>query len=865
MRIKFITALTFVTTLTLTGCGGSGGGGGADIFDLDNPLVEQAPAPEAEQAVDGSVVGAAFSKADSDTNDPAHVRISNDTGEASQQLPSHFRVGGYVNKSGTGADGPSKVVGDKLDIFRSNLVKGQALNLFIGDTGEGDLDLYLVHAETGELVNFSVSESGNVESVLVPFAGTYFLVVEAFSGFGNYVLASGNAPIAAEPAQPSADFKLGEVIVVPEPSAKTSGAAVVKDLKNLGLDRLKGLDGQPQLFTLSQLAVSKAKAMAGDTLPTWIKIPADLSGKLATLMAIKDIARRPGVAYAEPNLIRRTMRVPDDLAYRTQAWHYEQIGLPQAWDVTVGSPDVLVAVLDTGVLVKHPDLIANLDPNDPNGFDFISDSESARDGDGRDGNADDPGDADKGQSSFHGTHVAGTIAAVGNNNFGVTGVTWNSRIMPLRVLGLNGGESFDILTAIRYAAGLPNDSNQVPVKPASIINMSLGGFFFSQAEQDAIAEARARGVIVIAAAGNDGDAFFPSALSFPASYEGVVSVGATNILRERAFYSQFNLAVDVCAPGGEQGTDVNRDGNSDLVFSTHGDDSSRSGQTAMTFNGQQGTSMATPHVAGVAALMKSVFPALTPEQFDQLLSTGQLTDDLGPAGRDPDFGFGLINARKAVLAAQRLAGIMPPQPATPTLVAEPAGLSFGFGGQDLDLLLSNGGPGTLSITSVTENANWLTITPFNVDANGIGTYRLRANRTGLPAGPHQATVTVVSSANTLSIPVFVEVPFPEFVTETDVGRLHLYLHDAATDQLVAQTKAAAEDGKYSFAFVPVPNGRYYIVATTDRDNDGLICDASEACGRYPADLGSFTLSGSGLSGFSFSATYDQSVQADTTP
>ena len=210
------------------------------------------------------------------------------------------------------------------------------------------------------------------------------------------------------------------------------------------------------------------------------------SAKQETLWAIKALKKKAGVAVAEPNYWRQPLAVPNDTLY-TEQWHYPQIQLPDAWNVTTGSADVTVAVIDTGILSNHPDFVGQL----VGGADLISDTENSGDGDGADTDPEDVGDGamGDGSSSFHGTHVAGTVAAATNNGTGVAGVAWNSRIMPIRVLGRFGGSTFDLIQSIRFAAGLSNATGTLPSQAADVINMSLGGGEFSQSEADAIADA----------------------------------------------------------------------------------------------------------------------------------------------------------------------------------------------------------------------------------------------------------------------------------------------------------------------------------------------------------------------------------------
>lgn len=223
--------------------------------------------------------------------------------------------------------------------------------------------------------------------------------------------------------------------------------------------------------------------------------------------------------------------------------------------------------------------------------------------------------------------------------------------MPLRVCGRppspdEGCASLhDIEQAMRFAAGLANNSGTVPPRRADVINFSLGSRLFLPGFQAVIDQIRAAGVVIVAAAGNDGI----DEMNYPAAFPGVIAVGAVDINKARAYYSNFGSWISVVAPGGNTAQDVNGDGRPDGVLSTATTD--RSGALVNDYAIWQGTSMATPHVAGVMALIKAVAPSLTPQAITSLLVSGALTDDLGAAGRDDQFGYGLINASKAVAAA----------------------------------------------------------------------------------------------------------------------------------------------------------------------------------------------------------------------
>ena len=581
-------------------------------------------------------------------------------------------------------------------------------------------------------------------------------------------------------------------------------------------------------------------------MPLGIAGNAELERKWRTLRAIKRLGKQPGVLYAEPNYILKPSAVPNDPAYKYQ-WHYPLINLPQAWDITTGSSAVVVAVIDTGVLLAHPDLQGQL----VGGYDFISDPTNAGDGNGRDTNPNDEGDLCCGaSSSFHGTHVAGTIAAATNNAIGVAGVASRSRIMPLRVLGLRGGTIDDINQAILYAARLPNGSGTLPAQRAGIINMSLGGPSFSAAQQDVVTQARNQGVIIIASAGNG--ALEGNPISYPAAYAGVVSVSAVAIDKTRAPYSSFNAFVDIAAPGGDGSRDLNGDGYSDGVLSTRGDDSG--GPVSFIYGFEQGTSMAAPHVAGVAALMKAVNSALTPAQFDALLTGGKLTQDLGTPGRDDQFGYGLVNAYAAVVAAQTS-----PTPVPPKLVVTPNGLNFGTLGTNATLSLVNGGGGNLSVTSVTDNASWLTVGVASEPTTGLGIRTVTVNRSGLVAGTYTASITSVSTANTVTIPVIMQVSASS--VSANVGFLYVLLLNPTTGDAVFQTQLKASSGVYQFSIPNVVAGNYEVVAGSDNNNDFFICDAGEACGAYPTvdSYSLITVSGN-VTGVNFGAGFNAVIQ-----
>ena len=360
----------------------------------------------------------------------------------------------------------------------------------------------------------------------------------------------------------------------------------------------------------------------------------------ATLELAAQLAARSDVEYAEPDRRIRALLTPNDTGFKDQ-WALSssangRLNMPDAWSVTTGSsltgPNPVIAVVDSGVMLKHPDLASKILP----GYDFISDAGVAADNDppgvanNRDANPDDPGDDEK---SYHGTHVSGIAAAIGNNRLGVAGVSWGARILPARILGVGGGAVSDMIDAVLWAAGIDSDDNAYPHNPnkADVINLSVGGKDpCSSAEQDAFNRVIASGTAVVIAAGNDNiDAWTTD----PASCAGPIVVGAVGRDGTRASYSNYGSRVSIMAPGG----DKNPGGG---ILSTIKDAAGKAG-----YGYKLGTSMAAPHVAGVIALMRSLRPSLSPGQLEDLLDIE--ADPVNCSGR-VGCGLGLLDAGAAL-------------------------------------------------------------------------------------------------------------------------------------------------------------------------------------------------------------------------
>lgn len=350
-----------------------------------------------------------------------------------------------------------------------------------------------------------------------------------------------------------------------------------EDVSEKSADSLNEKKGTKEEEKISKVEVKRLEVPAGESVDE----------------VVDEYESDPRVEFAEPNyMVAAEGIVPNDNYYPSYQWNMPKIKAPAGWETERGfTSQIVVAVVDTGVDVGHPDLDGKI----VQGYDFVNEDNNPSDDHG------------------HGTHCAGVVGAETNNYEGVAGVSWGAKIMPVKVLNSYGsGYLSDVASGIIYAAD----------HGAKVISLSLGTSYYSSTMQSAVSYAYNRGAVVVAAAGNSGS----STISYPAGCTNVIGVAATDQNDAKASFSSYNASVDIAAPGVSIASTWYRAEASYALAS--------------------GTSMATPHVAGLAALLFSKDPSLSPGEVETRIE--QTADDLGPAGRDNYFGYGRINLEMAL-------------------------------------------------------------------------------------------------------------------------------------------------------------------------------------------------------------------------
>ncbi len=793
----------------LPGCGGGGGDGGGT------------PPASSTATIAGRIV--------LDTGDFGIVaeREPNGSIAVAQPLPPLPLSSSFVVAGDAGVDVARYGLVDAVDAYRFLSLATQAVDVTLDARTDGILlgvfDLAVFRTSDGQPV---ASSAGAANPKVVTFTAdadaSYDVVVSATLGSGAYTLelASSPAPVPGRVAD-------GRVVADDVPPR---GLALSADAISYALDEPDCAPRRVVVRVGTEAAVERVIAVAGARLvrrtsggSLVLEVPSAFrdAGAREAVAAAARLRVEPDVAFAEPDWIVRSCAVPNDPEYGRQ-WNLDAIGAPSAWDVTTGSPSVVVGVLDSGI-VAHPDL----DPQRVAGYDFVSDPGTAGDGDGRDPDPTDPGGTTlpDGSHEWHGSHVAGILGARGNDGYGVCGVAPGCRLMPLRVTGQGGGTVSDLADALRYAAGLDATAHGPKLAaPLRVVNVSLGTPQPSAELEAACDAAEAEGTLVCAAAGNSA-----GAVLFPAAYPSVLAVGAVDGRLVYASYSNHGPSLDCAAPGGNDNRDVAGDGFPDSILSTVLDETQIPAVPGETY--YSGTSMATPHVAGVAALVLSVDPTLSlPALRTILLSTCR---DLDVAGVDDVTGHGLVQAGEAVRAA--LAGKGTPRVDAPRLLLSSTSMRLPADESVATVHVDNAGGGVLHVAGVSTSTDsglaWLSsflpVGPHSA-AVDAGMIAISVNRTGLPDGTYAGSVLVSDGFGTIgSIRVVMEVGAQPLTAATILV--------VARQQPSGVVRASAwADGAHGFryAFHGLPPGTYVVTAGTDVDGDGFFCEAADWCGSF---------------------------------
>lgn len=710
---------------------------------------------------------------------------------------------------------------DEYDYYQLSLEANQtiSLNTLAYEADKTAFSLALVPL-TGTGAPIITRGEAAIETIEVDTSGDYYLVVCPVKGRGKYLLDVAGAD----------DIGLASTAI--DTSTLVPGQAVVQYKNSMHLG--------PKLEQLGTHVRRTSSVVAPAPIPTCYEHLAinfaDHYQKLQTVGKIQAMQQAEGVAWVEPNFKRQlssttainndgnlnplsdenTPAPPVNDPLYGQQTHHPAINSKAMWDHATGE-NTIVAIIDNGFKLDHEDL----DGQFVTGYDFVSQQEFAGDGDGIDSDPSDPGiiNTSDQEPNWHGTFLAGVVAAKANNNLGGAGVSYDAKIMPLRALAGEFGYSYDIIHAMRYAAGLPNASGTLPVQAADIINMSFGSKGFSRAEQELINQLRGMGIFVVAAAGNNKS----SIEEYPAAYDNVLSVGAVSSEGVVTVYSKSAAWVDIYAFGGS--VQLGDEQNLSMVLSTSSDNLGEESEYRRLY----GTSIAAAQVSAAIANMKQAFPGLKPGHFDQLKDSGAVIKEASSSSLTP-----VISGSNAIAKARELANgslVLKKQ-----VLASPSKAHIGPLARQKSLDLVPQVSSSFNISSITTDTSWLSA---RVENNRL---IVEANDAGLGSGfLHIGAVTVnFSDAERLTVPVEFKIQAPSL---GDIPRVHFKLWDLDLQQeLVIDAEHAdgsvySSGNNHSFNLKGVPEGRYCLYYSSDIDgSQDKLCDVGEFCGTY----GSFT-------------------------
>lgn len=765
-------ALWPLAALWLAACGG---GGGAPTGSLEGRLTPERSPSSARAASGEGIPLASLPAREREPND--HLFSAGDLGNGAALRAVAGTVGGP---------------GDPTDLFR------------LGPCATGGAAVRL-RADGARLACFEIDPLGHPCSVQrLASSGTIFL---RHRQGAEYLLrvAAGSAAAYRIEAWPE-DSTAAAVPPPVDAAAREEwrGVFAVETLLQgeIVFCREQGLDAA------TQGALGLTLVAQGGPVQRWrmrAALPDGDAGRLALADVLRAVRRAcPDAAYVSPN-VRAPLGAlaglppvqPNDPLFDPYQFNLTLAGFRGAWDVTTGRDDVAVAVMDTGILPNHPDLAPRISDL---GYDFLSDSRNAGDGDGVDPDPSEP-EAFNFLTWFHGTYVAGILGAVANNRIGIAGGVWRGKIMPIRIFGQLGGTSFDRVQAMRYLAGLANASGRI-LKPAErprVVNMSFASRTPTAAEKAEIENLAKAGILLVAAVGNDG--LDPSPPIYPAAWPEVVGVGAVDRSLKKAPYSNVAPFVDVVGVGG---TEIAGPGGVISTWALR----KQTGGLDYVYNTFVGTSVAAPSVTAAVALMVAVHPNLEDATLRTILARTSL--DLGSAGRDDAYGHGLLQADAAVRMARQLG--------PPIAAVRPASYDLGDRETEAVLKVENDGGhtlGGLTLASAGSSSGALsmalegTLAPTRITA--------RLDRGKVKTGSYRDVFLLRSNGGTVRF----DLTFRKLIPEPP-SSLAVRVYDGA--RLVAATTTAASG---RFEVRDLAFGRYRLEAGVDRDRNGRLGDREE--------------------------------------
>ncbi|SFR52763.1 serine protease [Marinobacter daqiaonensis] len=871
-------SMLLAASVLLSACGGGGGGGSDGGSSGDADLAD----------LSGIIDIAADTRVDRDyadlwqANDSGWQGITrNDSPETAQLLPVPAVVSGYLSASPGTYDNGLVFPDDGLDYYHAPLEPDDNVFLQVFPATDG----------SPENIGLSVTIDGQelCQNGVCTQAEGYGMSLPRSLAEGDSeirIAVTGGEPVRYVLTLAPLGGVLSSNAAWPEPALAVNEAIVTMDQVTVQSSSATALGQRPDVQVLRSIGPRTLHLRRPETaMAQSASGSAESDPRQATVDWIRELRAETG-AVVEPNYLFRLLatdpasNVPG-YSNPDNRWNLDMIRMAEAWGLTVNSgagTGVGVAVMDTGLFSPtpgsygpwHDDLDTNvIGQSQVEQLDFVSRDYDVDSSPGRDVNPATPPTPGSAMTSFHGTHVGGIIAAEDNTS-GTVGVADDSTLFPYRVLGVNkdtgedgSGTVADLVDAIN-AAVARNDID--------VINLSLGGLPDLNSLKQATDAALAQGILVVAAGGNSGNA---SAV-YPAANRGVVGVGAVSLSGALASYSNFGQSVDLVAPGGDVGSGADGIYNawcdvagSDAICGADNVDSWSSGYAYLA-----GTSMAAPHVTGVYALMHRLAEGsgvpMAQDRFRALMIDGRLTTTVDPL-LNYDLavhGAGLLDAYLSLEAT--LSGDFP------TVVsAHPRVLFLDADARDVPVALEILSPTVssgLDITGTVSVPDWITVTDANGNALAASQslpsgLTLSVNESALPSGrlaTGLVTIPYGTDNRVLNIPVTVQVP--DDTVDRAAGRHYVLLIDIddSGDDNSRQLVSTVQSGQYPFSFNDVEPGQYLLVAGTDLDNNGIICENGEACAEYPV-TGSpqpISVGDNGISGLDMTTSFQRPTLAE---